>query len=200
MSVANEPDMVGLHDPAHYPPRRPRDMPERQPLPDEVQTLREGTPETTGRRISHPAPLHSRSEQAGSQSPRRNLKSYPTGETRPLTPRGTLFGGAGRLAAAIGVSAAVALLFVTMMPTARQSDGRQSFSAAVESFTTALSQQQHQGEDVPKPALAEFQPLLAGNDTAQAAERVQTDTRPSDKVLQQFLQWRQKAKPSAAAQ
>jgi hypothetical protein len=72
------------------------------------------------------------------------------------------------------------------------------FAAAVQSFTTALSQQ-HQSEDAPKPARAEFQSLLASGDTAQAAEREQPG-KESDKVLQQFLQWRQKANPSEAAQ
>ena len=183
MSVDNEPEMVGLHDPTHYPPRRLREKPAPQPMPNDV----------------HPAPRHVRSETAAPQSRRRPLESRAMGETRAAARRGTLFGGRGSLAAAVGVSAVIALLFVTMMPTAQQSDGRQSFSAVVEPFTSALSQQR-QGEDGPRPALAEFEPLLAGNDTGPAAERVQTDARQSDKVLQQFLQWRQKANPSAAAQ
>jgi len=181
MSVANEPDMVGLHDPAHYPPRRQPEKPERQPVPDDV----------------HPAPRHS--ETAAPQSLRRPLESGALGETRASARRGTLFGGTGSLAAAIGVSAVVALLVVTMMPATQQPDGRQSFSAVLEPFTSALSQQ-HQGDDAPRPALAEFEPLLAGNDTGQAVERAQTDRRQSGKVLQQFLHWRQKANPSAAAQ
>jgi hypothetical protein len=41
--------------------------------------------------------------------------------------------------------------------------------------------------------------LLASGDTAQAAEREQPE-KESDKVLPQFLQWRQKANPSEAAQ
>jgi hypothetical protein len=193
MSVANEPDMVGLHDPTHY-PHPPRRLRESQPRPDDA--LREETPEAAGRGISHPAPRHSRSEKATSQSQHRPPEFRAKSEIRPLARPGTLFGGAGRLAAAIGFSAVVALLFVSMMPAAR--DDRQ-FSAAVEPFTAALSQQ-HQGEDPSRAALTEFQPLLAGDDTGQAAERVQTDMRQSDKILQQFLHWRQKANPSAAAQ
>jgi hypothetical protein len=181
MSVDNEPEMVGLHDPTHFPPRRLREKPKPQPMPDDV----------------HPASRHFRSETAAPSSRRRPLQSRAMGEPRASARRGTLFGGRGSLAAAVGVSAVIALLFVTMMPAARQSDEQQSFSAVVESFTAALS---HQGEDALRPALAEFQPLLAGNDTGPAAERVQTDPRQSDKVLQQFLQWRQKANPSAAAQ
>jgi hypothetical protein len=81
------------------------------------------------------------------------------------------------------VSAAIALFFVVMMPAARQPGSTQLFAAAVQS--TALSQP-HQGEDAPKPAVAEFQSLLASGNTAQAAEREQPE-KESDKVLQQFL-------------
>jgi len=112
--------------------------------------------------------------------------------------RGTLFGVAGHLVVAIGVSAVIAHFFVIMMPPARQPDGTQPFAAAVRPFTTALSQQ-HQSEDVPKPALAGFQSLLASGDAAHAAEREQSE-KESDKVLQQFLQWRQEATPREAAQ
>ncbi len=194
MSVANEPDMVGLHDPTHYPPRRPHEKPARRPMPDDVEALLGQTHETAGRRISHSAPPHSRPQTAAPQFPRRPLESRAISETRASARRGTVFGGTGRLAAAIGVSAVIALLIVNMMPAAQQPDGRQS----LEAFTTALSQQR-QGEDASRPALAAFQPLLAGADTAPAAEREQTDTQQPDTVLRRFLQWRQKANPSAAA-
>jgi hypothetical protein len=42
---------------------------------------------------------------------------------------------------------------------------------------------------------------LASGDTAQAAKREQPEkNKESDKVRQQFLQWRHKANPSEAAQ
>ena len=85
----------------------------------------------------------------------------------------------------------IALFFVIMLPAALQPDSTQFFAAAVQSFTTALSQQ-YQSEDAPKPALAEFHSLLASGDTAQAAEREQPE-KESDKVLQ-------KKNPSEAAQ
>jgi hypothetical protein len=136
------------------------------------------------------------------ESLRRPLDSHAMSETRALARemerRGTLFGVAGRLVAAHGVSAIIALFFVIMMPAARQPDSTQLFAAAVQSFTTALSQQ-NQSEDAPTPALAEFQSLLAAGDTVQAAEREQPE-KESDKVLQRLLQWRQKANPSEAAQ
>ena len=198
MSAAKEPDMVGLHDPTHYPPRQLQEKPERQPMPDDVRALGQNTPETAGRKISHPPPLKSRFDEAARRSRPRLPESDATSEPRAPARRGAMFGGAGRLAAAIGVSAVVALLIATKMPATRQADGGTSVSAAVEPFTSALSQQ-HQGEDASRPALAEFQPLLAGGDTALATERGQTDTQPTDKLLQQFLQWRRKASPSGAA-
>jgi hypothetical protein len=112
---------------------------------------------------------------------------------------GTLFGSAGRLAAAIGVSAIIALFLVNMMPAAQQPDGGQSVSAAVEPPKTVLSQQ-HQREDASGSALAGFQSLLGDSGTAQAARREPTDARQSDRILQQFLHWRQTAIPSGAAQ
>ena len=145
------------------------------------------------------APIDSELENAvyESQSLRWPLDSKAMSEIRALTretkPRGTLFGLAGRVVAAIGVSAIIAQLFVIMMPAARQPDNTQVFAAAMRSYTTALSQR-HRSEDAAKPALATFQSVLASDDTAQAGE-----PEPSDKVLQQFLRWRQKANPSEAA-
>jgi hypothetical protein len=117
---------------------------------------------------------------------------------RELERRGTLFGVTVPMVAAVGIAAVIALFFVVMVPTARQPDGTQSFSAGVQSFTTAVSQHD-QSESAPKPALSEFRSLLASGNTAQAAEREQPE-KESDKVLQQFLQWRQKENPSEAAQ
>jgi len=135
---------------------------------------------------------------------RRPIDPKLLGETRALARelerRNSLFGLTGRLVAAIGVSAIIALFFIVMMP-ARQRDTAASFQTAVQSFTTALSQQQQPpqpqqqpNDDTKKPALAEFQTLLT-SDTAQAAEREQSE-RQSDKLLQQFLQWRQKSAPA----
>jgi hypothetical protein len=203
MSVANESEPVGLHDPMHYAPRRQREGREQQlAAADDIRALREKRPETVGRTISPLAPLDSRLENAVYDPLRPPLDSEAMSETRALVRelerRGTLFGVTVSMVAAIGIAAIIALFFVVMVPTARQPDGTQSFSGAVQSFTTALSQHD-QSEHAPKPALGEFQSLLASGNTAQAAEREQPE-KESDKVLQQFLQWRQKGNPSEAAQ
>jgi hypothetical protein len=208
MSVSNdEQEPTGPHDPLHYAPRRLRERPE--PRLITVDDARGGSDNRSGLdnkrleaaigRISPPAPFDSQLESAVYESLRRPVDRAVLGEPRALARelerRGAMFGLAGRLAAAIGVSAIIALFFVIMMPASRQADPAASFSATVQSFTSALAQQppQQQTDDAHKPALAEFQSLLTSTDTAQAAEREQPDKQQSDKTLQQFLQWRQKA-------
>lgn len=209
MSVANEPESTGPHDPMHYAPRRLRDKPETRLTPlEDARALRERRLDAViGRSISPPAPLDPQLENAVYETLRRPIDPKLLGETRALARelerRNSLFGLTGRLVAAIGVSAIIALFFIVMMP-ARQRDTAASFQTAVQSFTTALSQQQQPpqpqqqpNDDTKKPALAEFQTLLT-SDTAQAAEREQSE-RQSDKLLQQFLQWRQKSAPADTA-
>ena len=78
--------------------------------------------------------------------------------------RMTLTGVAARLAAAIGVLALVALFLAIAVPN-----------------------MPHQ-KDGPKTALAEFKPFLASVEAGQSATR-----EPSEKLLQRFMQWRQKS-------
>lgn len=197
MSVANDEEPAGPHDPLHYAPRRLRDRPEpRLAMIEETRVMRENKRlEAAVGRISTPAPLDSQLENAVYESLRRPmdpaiLGGEPRALARELERRGALFGLAGRLAAAVGISAIIALFFVIMMPASRHPDTNASFSETVQSFTSALGQQQPaQAEEARKPALAEFQSLLGD---AQAAEREQPD-KQADKTLQQFLQWRQKA-------
>jgi hypothetical protein len=76
--------------------------------------------------------------------------------------RTTLTGVATRLAAAIGISALVALFLAIAVPDLpHQKDG-------------------------PKTALSEFQPFLASVGSSQS-----TTSEPSEKLLQRFMQWRQ---------
>jgi hypothetical protein len=201
MSVEGEQEPTGPHDPLHYAPRRLRERPE--PRLTTIEDTRSGRDnkrlEVAIGRIAPPAPLDSQLESAVYESLRRPMDPAVMGEPRALARelerRNAMFGLAGRLAAAVGVSAIIALFFVIMMPASRQADPAASFSATVQSFTSALAQQppqQQQSDDARKPALAEFQSLLVPTDSAQAAEREQPD-KQSDKTLQQFLQWRQKA-------
>lgn len=196
MSVANDEEPAGPHDPLHYAPRRLRERPEpRLTTIEETRVMRDNKRlEAAVGRISTPAPLDSQLEHAVYESLRRPMDPAILGEPRALARelerRGAMFGLAGRLAAAVGISAIIALFFVIMMPASRHQDTNASFSETVQSFTSALGQQPAPpAEETRKPALAEFQSLLGD---AQAAEREQPD-KQADKTLQQFLQWRQKA-------
>jgi hypothetical protein len=187
----------------HYAPRRLRDLPEqRSTAVEPIRTAREKRPEPPGRAISPPAPIDNQLENAVYESLRRPLDPQVLSETRALArefERRGNYSISGRVAAAVGISAIIALFFVIMLPASRQPDNAQSFSAAVQSFTTALSQQ-HPADDA-KPALAEFQSLLTSGNTAAAAEQqpAPSSEQQGDKTLQQFLQWR-KTVPNDAAQ
>jgi hypothetical protein len=78
--------------------------------------------------------------------------------------RMTLTGVAARLGAAIEVLALVALFLAIAVPN-----------------------MPHQ-KDGPRTALAEFQPFLASVEAGQS-----TTSEPSEKLLQRFIQWRQKS-------
>jgi hypothetical protein len=100
---------------------------------------------------------------------------------------GKAFGVMARLVAAIGVAAITALFVVKMMPAAQHRDERAAVPDAGQSVTTALPQPPTPPEAPRKPALAEFEALQRSG-PAPAAEPEQAD-KPSDKALQQFLQW-----------
>ena len=97
--------------------------------------------------------------------------------------RDLLFSVAGRFAAAVGVLMIVGLFFVIMLPALRQLNAGSSSSEITGSITTAGTQS-GQRDNGSKPALAEFGNLLAS---------VPATHEQSPQLVQQFLQWRQKA-------
>jgi len=100
----------------------------------------------------------------------------------------------GVAAAAAGVVTVVALLFVIMERAPRQSDAGSTSSEITRSTSTALPQSV-QADVGSKPALAEFQALIASVPPSQPATRKQ-----SQQLLQQFLQWRKKADTTETSQ
>ena len=104
-----------------------------------------------------------------------------------------ILGVAGRFAAAVGVSAMVALFFVVMIPASRSPDGfTLSTSEIIEQIKTALAQSGAK-EDVAPPAPSEIQTLLAATPQNEPVTREQ-----SEQLLQQFVQWQQKPAPKPA--
>lgn len=123
--------------------------------------------------------------------------------------------GVGILAAAaVGLAAIAALLFVLLTPGVRQSDTASSFSADVRQFTAALppqprdwqpqdrqsqdqqSQDQQASENAAGPAIAQFQRLLTSPD----APAAQAGREPADKLLRRFMQWHLKTSLAENAQ
>ena len=128
------------------------------------------------------------------------LIDEPPGFVRELDRRTALISVAGRFAAAVGVSALVALFFVIIVPVsrdhARQPDGgASSFSGILQSIKSAFHQAPAKDDDS-KPALSEFQTILA---SARASHAVITHEQ-SETLLQQFLRWRQKPGSTEAPQ
>jgi hypothetical protein len=189
MSVPSEqPDErpINPQDPLHYaPPRRftERAEPRLAAVVGDIKpTDRASRPESTSRAVS-PSSLNSKLENAVYESLRRQIEPElvpePSDFKRERSQR-ALIGVVIGVAAAIVVSAAIAVVFVTMFPSSKDRIPGASFSTA--------STQQRQAIDTSKPALSEFRPLLAAGEGGQAFTHEQ-----SERLLQQFMQWRQKA-------
>lgn len=199
MSESSEQEQVTAQDPLNYAPRWLREKPEpRTPLNNEPRIEREIKVEPAGRAVSRTSSLDRQLENAVYESLRRSLDPEvmpePPAVTRE-TERKAMFGFAGRLAVAVGVSAIVALFFVIMVPATRQPDAGSSLASTIETFTAAVARTS-QAEDASKPALAEFKGLLAtsGENNAQAENNANQPQ--SERLLQQFMVWREKANPN----
>ena len=97
---------------------------------------------------------------------------------------------AARFAAAIGVAALVALFFVVAVPDrARVKVNKSStFANFAQSIKNALPSP---GEGAQKPAINEFQSLLAASPASAPAASEQ-----DNQLLKQFMQWREKPDPA----
>jgi hypothetical protein len=108
--------------------------------------------------------------------------------------RAVLFGVAGRFVAVTAFVTVAALLFIVMSPSLRKSDAGSTSAEVTGSIKTALPQSSHDQNEA-KPALAEFQGVLASIPASKPA----TPEQPPQ-LLQQFLQWRQKANSTETTQ
>lgn len=189
MSSLTNDDRVGPNDPEYYaPPRWLRGRPEvRLPPARESESARAP--------VSSPAQLDTQLENAVSKALWHKLDPEIIHESPQLTSeleqRKALFSVVGRFAAAVGVSAAVALFFVIMIPAARQPDT--STLAGMAQSLRAMLIQPHARDDGPKPAMAEFQAILTPAQNSQPVTPEQ-----SEQLLQQFVQWHQKPVSSQA--
>jgi len=196
MSAVSD-DHLNPNDRLYYAPRWLRERAE-TPLSPPAET---GS-ESVARANSSPQSFDALLEEAVAESLRHPLDPEvmhePPGFVRELDRRMAILSVAGRFAAAIGVSAIVALFFVIMVPASRdysrQPDAdNSSVSGFLQSLKTALSQPRQKDDDA-KPALAEFQAILASPSTAPPP----VSREESETLLQQFVQWQQKpAQPTA---
>ena len=204
MSSLSDQDHLNPNDQLYYAPRWLRERAE--PLPASP-----APPEKRSQSLVRPnTPPHSFDallEEAVAESLRHPLDPEvmhePPGFVRELDRRMAILSVAGRFAAAIGVSAIVALFFVIMVPASRdyakQPDGdASSVSGILQSMRTALSQPRQRDDEL-KPALSEFQAILA-SPSPQAAPAPQPVAREESEssLLQSFVQWQQKP-PSPSA-
>ena len=177
MSSVSEQDHLNPRDPLYYAPR----------------SLRERSASRgTGPSVPFSPPSYdSQLESAVSDALRHPLDPDLMHEPDPQSKK-AMWTVAARFAAAIGVAALVALFFVVAVPGSRQSDGETSpstFTGVAQSIKSTLLQA---GETSPKPAINEFQALLASTPPSAPAASEQ-----DSQLLQQFMQWREKPDPAA---
>jgi hypothetical protein len=176
MSSVSEPDQLNPRDPLYYAPRSLR----------ERSVMRGSSPATA----FSPTSFDSQLESAVSDALRHPLDPEVMHEP-DLESKKALWTIAARFAAAVGVAALVALFFVVAVPGSRQSDGEPSTStlaSVAQSIRNALSPS---GEAAQKPALNEFQALLASTPPSAPPASEQ-----DGQLLKQFMQWREKPDPA----
>jgi hypothetical protein len=190
----HEHDNLNPNDPSYYAPRwlRQRSGPRSAPS-------HEATSEPVKSPISSPASLNTQLENAVSNALWHPLDPEiihePPGLSEELDRGAALITVAGRFTAAVGVSAIVALFFVIMVPASRLPDSGEATSSAIIRSIKAVLLQPGQRDDGSKPAIADFQPILASAQSGQPATHEQ-----SEQLLQQFLQWREKPNSAETSQ
>jgi hypothetical protein len=199
MSAYSEQDHLDPNDPTYYAPRWLRDRSKLRLSPSS-ETISERARLPVSSSPSFNA-LYEEAVSKALQSPLDpEVIHEPPGFVNELDRRIALIRVARRFAAAVGVAALVALFFVIMVPASRDygrpgDGGASSFSGILQSIRTALYQPPRRDNDS-KPALSEFQTLLASTPTSPPAATHEQ----SEKLLQQFLQWRQKPDSPEAPQ
>jgi hypothetical protein len=199
MSSLSEQDHLNPNDPRYYAPRWLR---ERSAL--RLSPSSETSSERARLPVSSSPSFNALYEEAVSKALQSPLDPEVIHESpefvNELDRRLALIRVARRFAAAVGIAALVALFFVIMVPASRDyarpaDGGASSFSGIWQSIRTALYQPPRRDDDA-KPALSEFQTLLASTRTSPPV----ITHEQSETLLQQFLQWHQKPDSTEAPQ
>ena len=175
MSSMSEQDHLNPRDPLYYAPRSLRE--------------RSATRGTSLEKPFSAVSFDSQLESAVSDALRHPLDPDLMHEPDPQSKK-AMWTVAARFAAAIGVAALVALFFVVAVPGSRQNESEPSSALAsfAQSIRDALPQS---GEASQKPAINEFQALLAASPASAPAASEQ-----DNQLLKQFMQWREKPDPA----
>lgn len=197
MSTLGEEDPLDPNDPMSYAPPWMREEARSRSIASNETKL-----ELPQRSVTSPSSFDTFSE-AVSKSLRNRLEPEvmhePPGYNNRFGQWRELIPVAVRFAAAVGVSALVALFFVFMIPASR--DHVQDSTASLvpaSSKTASQTQAPRESESKPaetKPSLAQFETILAADRAAQPAENAKTHEmthEQSEALLHQFVRWQQK--------
>jgi hypothetical protein len=166
-------------DPQYYAPRRPSERVEPRLASVNARALERASRSEPSRTLPASA-LSARLEGAVYESLRRQVEPEAVPEpndTNRLGTRRTLIAIASGVAAALAVASVAALLFFTLYP--KEADLGRPFASAAPPAPS-------QTDD--KSALSQFRALVNANTGGQNFTHEQ-----SERLLQQFVQWRQKA-------
>lgn len=198
MSTLSPQDHLNPQNPLYYAPRWLREKSARPStlLSESISEFSETGSERLRRRVSTRSSYDSLLEGAVAEALQHPLSPEvihePADFARERDQRRALLGVAGRFAAAIGISAIVALFFVIMVPAsqdhAQQPDSAGSSTSGILNSVKAALLPPTQGREDSKPAPSEFQTVLTSTRTDQPA----VTHEQSETLLQQFLQWQQK--------
>src|ERR1700730_15899074 len=176
MSSLSEQDHLNPNDPTYYAPRwlrersEPRSAASQEPRSEPVRSM-----------VSPPVSLDTQLEKAlsGALWPPLDPEVIhePAELARELDRRAAVMTVAGRVVAAVGVAAVVALFFVIMVPASRSPDTASTSGANLQSTGAQLKDTPQSGprEGGSKSALAEFQTLLSSAQANQPATHEQSE-------------------------
>lgn len=171
-------------DPRYYAPRRPSERvePRLASINERAfERANRGDRGETSRTLPASAALNAKLEGAVYESLRRRAEPEVVPEPKDhqrLGTRRTLIAIASGVGAALALASVAALLFVTVYP--REQDAGKSFAAAPQAAQSRPSDD--------KPMLSQFRALVNTSTNGQNFTHEQ-----SERLLQQFVQWRQKA-------
>jgi hypothetical protein len=196
MSTLGEEDPLDPNNPMSYAPPWMREEARSRSIASNETKL-----ELPQRNVTSPSSFDTFSE-AVSKSLRNRLEPEvmhePPGYNNRFGQWRELIPVAVRFAAAVGVSALVALFFVFMIPASRdraQDHVQDSTASLVPASSKTASQTQAPRESESKPALAQFETILAADRAAQPADPAKTHEmthEQSEALLHQFVRWQQK--------